>query len=185
MCFPLVDLNARESDNQSEVNSPEHGHASDALPASADPSNVPAPFESQSLHPNETPAQANTILHGGAAGRFASRMMDNVQRHIAKVDAITITGTLTVSLELLEDDEGTFEGNKRRDHKAQTGRGPNGLLETKFLVAEDATAAKRRRDREGIEVPRMLSKVKELHDRIGGDDCASQLSMVMAHYSAC
>lgn len=109
--------------------------------------------------------------HGGAAGGFASRMIDNVHKHIAKSEAIT--GTLTVSLELFEDDEGkeTLAGARSsagvREPRAP--REPAEYAAAKIKVAEDAAAARRRREKEGIEVPRMLSRVQVLHDRLAGD----------------
>ncbi|CAM9193761.1 unnamed protein product [Scytosiphon promiscuus] len=104
---------------------------------------------------------------GGGTGNFASRMMHNVQRHFDIGDAIT--GTLTVSLELNDFGDGE-QGQVRREGVREPGVPPIPAEYTaaKFKVAEDANEARRRREREGIQVPRMLSRVRALHDRLGG-----------------
>lgn len=113
---------------------------------------------------------------GRAAGRFANRMIGNVQKHLTK--NTTITGTLTLSLETFADEDDEQEGTRAKKRKVR------GLIPekstvlqeesqayavAKFKVAEDASAARMRREKEGIEVPRMLSRVQALHDRLEGD----------------
>lgn len=105
---------------------------------------------------------------GGGTGNFATRMMHNVQKHFDIDD--TITGTLTVSLELF--DYGDGEGGLARGEGVREPGippPPAQYAAAKFTVAEDANEARRRREREGIHVPRMLSRVQALHDRLGGD----------------
>lgn len=125
---------------------------------------------------------------GGAAGRFANRMIGNVQKHLAKSE--TITGTLTLSLETFtaSADDGVDDGqdgtHDARKQIAREGLVPGSTVlqeeeeeeesqqayaAAKFKVAEDAGAARMRRLKEGIEVPRMLSRVQALHDRLEGD----------------
>lgn len=121
------------------------------------------------------PAEApGTLRHLPGAGRgterFATRMMHNVQKHLRMDD--TITGTLTVSLELFQygdEQEEMAPGGGVREPGAPPA--PARYAAAKFKVAEDAAEAKRRRDREGIRVPRMLSRVTELHDKLNGDQC--------------
>lgn len=108
-------------------------------------------------------------LHGGLAGRFASRLIGNVQRHIAKDEAIA--GKLTISFEFLDDDAAVAAGrtaNKRLLQEPRPLREANGYATMKFKVAEDPDAAKRRRDREGIKMSRMLSRVEELQQKLQG-----------------
>lgn len=131
--------------------------------------------------------QSQQPHHGGAAGRFTSRMMTTVQKGLAKGGAIT--GTLTVSLQIFDNDEEDFMTNAssgepggRRGAASGGGvknkitreppapREPTGYAAIKFKIAEDAAASKRRREREGIKVPRMLARVQALHDRLDGDD---------------
>lgn len=106
---------------------------------------------------------------GGGTERFATRLMHNVQKRL-HIDE-TITGTLTVSLELFQygDEGGALVpgGGVREPPPPQA---PEGYATAKFKVAEDAAEAKRRREREGIRVPRMLSRVTELHDKLKGGD---------------
>lgn len=93
--------------------------------------------------------------------------MHNVQKHL-RMDE-TITGTLTVSLEMFQygDEEGVLvPGGGVREPGAPPA--PGGYAAAKFKVAEDAAEARRRREREGIELPRMLSRVTELHDKLKG-----------------
>lgn len=108
-------------------------------------------------------------LHGGVKGteRFATRLMYNVQKHLRMDD--TITGTLTVSLELFQygdEEEGLTSGRGVREPGAPPA--PAGYAAAKFKVAEDAAEATRRREKEGIRVPRMLSRVTELNDKLKG-----------------
>lgn len=115
----------------------------------------------------ETPPGGGGV-GGGGTGNFASRMMQNVQRHFEIGDAIT--GTLTVSLELLEYGDG--EGGPARGEGVRepgVPPAPAGYAAAKIKVAEDADEARRRREREGIQVPRILSRAQALHDRLGGD----------------
>lgn len=117
---------------------------------------------------NATPTAA-TPHHGQGekAGGFATRLINNVQKHLSIGDAIT--GTLTVSLELFEygdEEQGSKLGAGLREPGAP--RAPAGYSAAKFKVAEDAAEATRRREREGILVPQMLSRVQALHDRLRG-----------------
>lgn len=114
-------------------------------------------------------ADTRQHLRGGGRGteRFATRLMHNVQRHLRMDD--TITGTLTVSLELFQygdEEEELAPGGGVREPGAPPA--PAGYAAAKFKVAEDAAEARRRREKEGIRVPRMLSRVKELHDKLKG-----------------
>lgn len=128
--------------------------------------------------------------HGGAAGRLATRMMTTVQKHVVKSDAIT--GTLTVSLQIFDDDkedvmttalsaetggggEARSSGvNKSIFREPPAPRELKGYAAMKFKIAEDAAAAKRRREREGIRVPRMLARVQALHDRLDGNNAKTE-----------
>lgn len=94
-------------------------------------------------------------------------MMQNVQKHLHVSD--DITGTLTVSLELFEygdEEQGLTLGRGVREPGAPLA--PAGYSAAKFKVAEDLAEARRRREREGIRVPRMLSRVRALHDKLQG-----------------
>lgn len=99
-------------------------------------------------------------------------MIGNVQKHLGKSEVIT--GTLTLSLEAFEDDE---QDRTRHPSKRRVGVVSESMVHqesmayatAKFKVAEDADAARMRRKKEGIEVPRMLSRVQALHDRLKGD----------------
>lgn len=127
--------------------------------------------------PRKPAAVADTGRHllGGSRGteRFATRLMHNVQKHLRMDD--TITGTLTVSLELFQygdDKEGSASGGGGGVREPGPPPGSAEYAAARFRVAEDATEARRRREREGIQVPRMLSRVKELHDKLkGGRPC--------------
>lgn len=130
-----------------------------------------------SIIPTEQPPQAQQHNHhGGVAGRFASRLMDNVQKHLSTNESIT--GTLTMSLECLQGDEedDILTGEKKviRLREPAAPRKPKGYAETKFRIAEDAPATRRRREKEGIKVPRMLSKVQALHDGLEGNTAPFQ-----------
>lgn len=136
----------------------DHGPSERALPEVNDGSTSPVKHEA---HAHDH--------HGGVAGRLASRLIGNVQRHIHKDEAIT--GTLTLSFELLDHDDAVATArktNKRFLREPRPPREPKGYGAMKFKVAEDAAAAKRRREREGIQVPRMLSRVEVLQRKLGG-----------------
>lgn len=114
----------------------------------------------------EPPSSAKHLVEhtSGAAGRFASRLMNNVQRHLGK-DQI-ISGTLTLSLELLEDDDQL--GKLRHLQEPRPPRPPGGYSTVDFKVAEDIAAERRRRENERISVPQMLSRMAALHHRLEG-----------------
>lgn len=102
-------------------------------------------------------------------GDFATRMMHNVHKHLHLDD--TITGTITISLELFEfGDEEERRAISKGVREPGAPPAPAGYAAAKFKVAEDATEARLRREREGIRVPGMLSRVQALHDRLKGDD---------------
>lgn len=121
-------------------------------------------------------AEGGSDHHGATgAGKFASRLFENVQKQFGKGDAVT--GSLIVSLEVVENDHeerlASITG-KADDHTGGV-REPTPPVESpvyaaaRFKVATDAAAEKRRRDKEGIMVPRMLSRVRALHDELGGE----------------
>lgn len=151
----------------------------------------PAPEDTNAVDIPATPLATQTSGHEvGAAGRFASRIMGNVQRHLAKNEMIS--GTLMVSLELVDDHNevgdgvvtpgGRHSGGGRGGalHEPLPTREPEGYVTMKFKVAEDAATEKRRRAKEGISVPRMLSRVAALHQKLEGDvtlRCSSGLGL--------
>ncbi len=113
-------------------------------------------------------AAPRTASRNRPGGDFANRMMQNVQKHLHLDE--TITGTVTISLELFEfgdDEERLAIGTGVREPGAPPA--PAGYAAAKFKVAEDAAEARLRREREGIRVPGMLSRVQALHDRLKGD----------------
>lgn len=124
----------------------------------------------------DSPSSAKLLAGhaSGAAGRFASRLMDNVQRHLAKNG--TISGTLTLSLELIEDDGELGEaprsvgklGGPHGLQEPRPPRPPGGYSTVKFHVAQDIAAERKRRQKEGINVPQMLSRVEALHHELEG-----------------
>ncbi|CAM9268105.1 unnamed protein product, partial [Discosporangium mesarthrocarpum] len=109
----------------------------------------------------------------GAAGKLAGRMLGNIMHGVWTEETAGVTGTLTLSLELdagwqqeeQEDDVGVGE-DKKPPHKAE-----KRLEYTKhrFKVAEDIGEETRRREKEGILVPGLLSRVQALHDKLRGD----------------
>lgn len=130
--------------------------------------------------PDKRAIQAEHHQHGpsrgaaaAAAGKtFANKMIGNVQKHLAKSEVIT--GTLTLSLETFDDDK---QEGRRHPRNRRGGGGSESVVHhesmayatARFKVAEDADTARMRRRKEGIEVPRMLSRVQALHDRLEGD----------------
>eukprot|EP00752_Nemacystus_decipiens_P007665 g6853.t1 len=153
---PMESGNVKESNGRGDVTA----ESDDGVAVSAEATNAssqnPAALSDNSKH-----------LQGGSRGteRFAARLMHNVQKHL-RMDE-TITGTLTVSVELFQYDD---EAGALVTGVRETGAPPalGGYATAKFKVAEDAAEAKRRREREGIRVPQMLSRVTELHDRLKG-----------------
>ncbi|CAM9640751.1 unnamed protein product, partial [Ectocarpus sp. 12 AP-2014] len=142
-----------------------------AAAVDAGPAGLTATSSAGALGPAAgVPSPRRDTRHGrgaGTAGGFASRMMHSVQKHLQIGD--TITGTLTVSLELFQygdQEERLALGGGVREPGAPRARA--GYAVSKFKVAEDVHEARRRREREGIHVPRMLSRVQALHDKLEG-----------------
>lgn len=160
--LPLEDtselFNAKSNtDNKARANSTSDGGEAAGIAGTSTTSMLQHPSPALG-----TPSRNN---HGGG---FASRMMQNVQRHLHLDE--TTTGTLTVSLELFEfgdEEERLAIGAGVREPGAPPA--PAGYSAAKFKVAEDAAEARRRREREGIRVPGMLSRVQALHDSLKGE----------------
>lgn len=125
-----------------------------------------------------SPAAPQAARDGaGAAGRFARNLVKNIQHNLATSE--TISGTLTLSLELVDDSDGELD-NLSKTPGERGGRHTGRLREppppkppvtygrVSFKIAEDIAAERRRREKEGIDVPRMLSRVEALQRKLGG-----------------